>query len=137
MVNYSHAGQRLVCTCSVKRTVLSRAYINFSSPQDVAEFAAKFDGHTFIGARRQQYKCTVEYAPFQKVPAAGAKRAPMEGTIDKGGPRWHQLTDPKYRYSIIRDGTVQKSILYIYWDTRNSIGHCKPVHITVYSIYTV
>jgi regulator of nonsense transcripts 3 len=72
--------------CSVKRTVLSRAYINFSSPQDVAEFAAKFDGHTFIGARGQQYKCTVEYAPFQKIPAAGAKRAPMEGTIDKGGP---------------------------------------------------
>lgn len=30
-------------------------------------------------------RCTVEYAPFQKVPSTRTKKLPMEGTIEKGG----------------------------------------------------
>ena len=70
--------------CSLKRTVQSKAFINLNTPADVLEFKSKFDGHTFISNRGQQFHSTVEYAPFQKVPAPSSKKAPMEGTIEKG-----------------------------------------------------
>lgn len=62
----------------------SRAYIAFNTAEDVYDFKARFDGHVFQSSRGTQYKCAVEYAPFQKVPVAEAKQHPLEGTIDKG-----------------------------------------------------
>ncbi|KAJ9518903.1 hypothetical protein QJQ45_026259 [Haematococcus lacustris] len=72
---------------SIKSTVLSRAYLNFVDPHSVYEFKAKFDGHLFVSNKGNQYRCSVEYAPFQKVPLP-SKRNPLENTI-------HQ--DPDYQ----------------------------------------
>jgi hypothetical protein len=64
----------------------ARAYFDFNTPADVRAFKAAFDGHVFVGARGAQHSARAEYAPFQKVPRprGGGKRAPMEGTIEKG-----------------------------------------------------
>jgi hypothetical protein len=64
--------------------MFSRAFLNFNSPEAVYEFKARFDGHVFVSTRGTQYRCSVEYAPFQKVPTAHPKKLAMEGTIDKG-----------------------------------------------------
>ena len=74
----------LVLPCSVKTVVFSRAYIHFLTSEDVYDFKARFDGHVFVSNRGNQYKCAVEYAPFQKVPAPDAKKHPLEGTIEQG-----------------------------------------------------
>lgn len=42
---------------SLKRTVFSRAFINFNTPADVAELKARFEGHLFVSARGTQYRC--------------------------------------------------------------------------------
>lgn len=44
-------------THSLKRTVFSRAFINFNTPADVAELKARFEGHLFVSARGTQYRC--------------------------------------------------------------------------------
>lgn len=69
---------------SLKRTVFSRAFINFNTPEAVFDFKARFDGHVFVSTRGTQYRCSVEYAPFQKVPTPNPKKLAMEGTIEKG-----------------------------------------------------
>ncbi|WIA16220.1 hypothetical protein OEZ85_012932 [Tetradesmus obliquus] len=68
---------------SLKRTMFSRAFLNINSPEAVLDFKARFDGHVFVSSRGTQYRCSVEYAPFQKVPTAHPKKLAMEGTIDK------------------------------------------------------
>ena len=50
----------------------------------VYDLRAKFDGHTFVNERGQQYQCSVEYAPYQKSPKIITKKDPREGTLDKG-----------------------------------------------------
>lgn len=72
------------CACSAKRVVFSRAYINFTNPDSVPEFKQAFDGHLFVGTKGNQYRCAVEYAPYQKMPVAAAKKDPRDGTIVKG-----------------------------------------------------
>lgn len=47
-------------------------------------FKAAFDGATFADARGKPQPCSVEYAPFQRVPRGRVKRDPREGTIEKG-----------------------------------------------------
>jgi len=64
--------------------VFSRAFLNFNTAEAVYDFKAKFDGHVFVSTRGTQYRCTVEYAPFQKVPTVNTKKLAMEGTIQKG-----------------------------------------------------
>lgn len=64
--------------------MLSRAFINFSEPRLVLEFKAAFDGHVFVTTKGKTYKSTVEYAPYQKVPSAPARKNPLEGTIEQG-----------------------------------------------------
>ena len=64
--------------------IFSRAYLNFNDPADVREFAAKFNGHVFVSTKGNQYKCSVEYAPYQKVPQPAKKRNPLENTIEQG-----------------------------------------------------
>lgn len=80
-----HAHAMLhACACSAKRVVFSRAYINFTNPDSVPEFKQAFDGHLFVGTKGNQYRCAVEYAPYQKTPVAAAKKDPRDGTIVKG-----------------------------------------------------
>ncbi|XP_073004315.1 regulator of nonsense transcripts UPF3-like isoform X2 [Typha latifolia] len=66
----------------------SRAYISFSRPEDVFEFAESFDGHIFVNEKGAQYKSIVEYAPSQHVPKGWSKKDGHEGTIFK---------DPEYQ----------------------------------------
>ncbi|CAI5534586.1 unnamed protein product [Closterium sp. Naga37s-1] len=68
---------------SAKKTALSRAYINFFSPDDVLAFSSDFHGHTFVNEKGQQFQATVEYAPWQKVPREAQRKDPRQGTIDK------------------------------------------------------
>lgn len=75
----------LLFACSSKRTVHSRAYINFQYPEDVIDFKVKFDRHLFVSSKGSQYQCEVEYAPFQRVPLAQEKIDPREGTLAEGG----------------------------------------------------
>ena len=53
--------------------------------QDVYAFKQAFDGHLFVGAKGNQYRATVEYAPFQKTPTLAPKKDTRDGTIVKGG----------------------------------------------------
>lgn len=68
---------------SQKRIVHSRAYINFKDITDVLEFKSKFDGHAFVSNKGNQYRCTVEFAPYQKVPQQAKKKVTKEGTIER------------------------------------------------------
>ena len=64
----------------------SRAYLNFLDAAEVLRFRAQFGGHAFVNKKGAQYKCTVEYAPYQKVPRDKAKEDPREGTYENGQP---------------------------------------------------
>ena len=70
--------------CSLKRIRHSRLYLNFSDPAEVYKFRAQFSGHAFVNKKGAQYKCTVEFAPYQKVPREKAKEDSREGTYEKG-----------------------------------------------------
>ncbi|KAK9843682.1 hypothetical protein WJX81_002112 [Elliptochloris bilobata] len=72
---------------SAKRTVASRAYINLRELADVPLLAAALDGRAFVTERGAQHRCSVEYAPCQRVPPSRVKRDPREGTIE---------ADPEY-----------------------------------------
>lgn len=41
---------------SPKRLILSRAYINFQSTQEVIEFKSTFDGHVFVSTKGAQFR---------------------------------------------------------------------------------
>ena len=62
----------------------SRAYVNLRDPADVPLLAAALDGHAFVTERGAQHRCSVEYAPCQRVPPSRVKRDPREGTIEAG-----------------------------------------------------
>ena len=68
----------------------SRAYINLRDPADVPLLAAALDGRVFVTERGAQHRCSVEYAPCQRVPPLRVKRDPREGTIEAGASlcRW-------------------------------------------------
>lgn len=67
---------------SLKRVVFSKAFIAFRDEQSVYTFKAKFDGHLFVSSKGTQHRCSVQYAPFQKVPTPPKKKDAREGTID-------------------------------------------------------
>lgn len=69
---------------SAKGVRASRAYIYIKEPMLAYDLRAKFDGHTFVNERGQQYQCSVEYAPYQKSPKVTTKKDPREGTLEKG-----------------------------------------------------
>ncbi|KAL3639636.1 NMD pathway component [Castilleja foliolosa] len=71
----------------LKHLTHSRAYIDFSRPDDVIEFAEFFNGHVFVNEKGTQFKAIVEYAPSQRVPKQLAKKDGREGTV---------LKDPEY-----------------------------------------
>lgn len=66
---------------SIKSSTFSRAYIDFKHPEDVIEFYHGFNGHVFVNEKGTQYKASVEYAPFQRVPKLWLKKDPREGSI--------------------------------------------------------
>ena len=70
--------------CSLKRVKHSRAYLNFVDGSEVLRFRAQFSGHAFVNKKGAQFKCIVEYAPYQKVRREKAKEDPREGTYEKG-----------------------------------------------------
>ena len=76
-----------LASCSLKRIKHSRAYLNFPDAAEVYKFRAQFGGHAFVNKKGAQYKCTVEYAPYQKVPRDKAKEDSREGTYEKGQPQ--------------------------------------------------
>ena len=69
---------------SVRKVVHSRCYVNFEDPSDIPAFKAAVEAHAFVTDRGAQFRGSVEYAPFQKVPQGKPKRDPREGTFDKG-----------------------------------------------------
>ena len=65
----------------------AHAFLNFTSAADVLAFTVRMAGRSFGGegaAKGSQWRCTVEYAPHQRVPRAGGKPDNREGTLDKG-----------------------------------------------------
>mmetsp|Transcript_18239 Transcript_18239/g.34736 ORF Transcript_18239/g.34736 Transcript_18239/m.34736 type:complete len:603 (-) Transcript_18239:278-2086(-) len=65
-----------------KRTVPSRAYLNFKRMDDVLEFCSFFHDYLFVSERGSHFRAQVEFAPFQGVPKARQRKDPREGTID-------------------------------------------------------
>lgn len=70
--------------CSAKTVRYSTGYVRVRSEADVPEFKAVIDGRLFPGKTSSEPAVTVEYAPFQRVPASRVKRDPREGTIEQG-----------------------------------------------------
>eukprot|EP01026_Neomeris_dumetosa_P043641 TRINITY_DN3664_c0_g1_i2.p2 TRINITY_DN3664_c0_g1~~TRINITY_DN3664_c0_g1_i2.p2 ORF type:complete len:351 (-),score=76.72 TRINITY_DN3664_c0_g1_i2:467-1519(-) len=68
-----------------QRQIMSRAYLNFDSTLAVQIFAKSFNNHKFVDTQGTQFFCSVELAPFQKIPKEKKKKKkdPREGTIDK------------------------------------------------------
>ncbi|XP_039270210.2 uncharacterized protein LOC120344935 isoform X2 [Styela clava] len=66
-----------------------RAYINFTSADDIMTFRDKVDGFEFTDSKGNSQPCVLEYAPFQKNPRKVKKREDAKcGTIDE---------DPDYK----------------------------------------
>ena len=66
----------------------AHAFLNFTSAADVLTFTMRMAGRSLGGegaAKGGQWRCTVEYAPHQRVPRAVGKPDNREGTLDKGG----------------------------------------------------
>ncbi len=75
---------RSLFPCSLKRIKHSRAYLNFLDASEVLRFKAQFAGHAFVNKKGAQYRCLVEYAPYQRIPREKAKEDPREGTYENG-----------------------------------------------------
>nr|XP_039270210.1 regulator of nonsense transcripts 3A-like isoform X2 [Styela clava] len=61
-----------------------RAYINFTSADDIMTFRDKVDGFEFTDSKGNSQPCVLEYAPFQKNPRKVKKREDAKcGTIDE------------------------------------------------------
>jgi len=52
---------------SLEKDACTRAYINFTSQDDVFAFQQKFDGYVFVDNRGNEHVAVVEFAPNQKV----------------------------------------------------------------------
>lgn len=51
---------------------------------EVLKFRSQFAGHAFVNKKGAQYRCIVEYAPYQRIPREKAKEDPREGTYEIG-----------------------------------------------------
>ncbi|KAK3744773.1 hypothetical protein QZH41_013314, partial [Actinostola sp. cb2023] len=63
--------------------LFSRAYINFTNPDDIIKFRDEFDGFVFTDDRGQQYPAVVEYAPYQGIPKKKNRKDPKCNTIEQ------------------------------------------------------
>lgn len=70
--------------CSAPVLNHSRAYLNFKDPSDVFRFKAAFNGKNFITDKTgQQYRCVVEYAPYQRLARRKGRHDNKENTVEK------------------------------------------------------
>ncbi|CAH1374341.1 hypothetical protein MTP99_015707 [Tenebrio molitor] len=53
---------------SLGENSFSRAYINFTNPNDIYVFKEKFDNYVFLDSAGHEYPAVVEFAAFQKIP---------------------------------------------------------------------
>jgi hypothetical protein len=61
----------------------SCAFLNFKDPADVIRFKYAFDKHVFVSDKGAQYRCSVVYAPNQRVARGKGLRDNKEGTVEK------------------------------------------------------
>lgn len=61
----------------------SCAYLNFIDPSDVIRFKCAFDKHVFVSDKGAQYRCSVVYAPNQRLARGRGLRDSKEGTVEK------------------------------------------------------
>lgn len=66
---------------SATKRVKSYCVMNFKNPQDLFEFAQKFNGHLFVDTKGVEFVALVEYAPFQRLPKPRRKPDARQGTI--------------------------------------------------------
>ncbi|KAI8815118.1 Smg-4/UPF3 family-domain-containing protein [Cladochytrium replicatum] len=69
-----------------KLNLLSRAYLNFKTPETLIEFFNAYDGHLFVDNKGIESRALVELAPFQRI-SKKKKPDPRMNTIDQ---------DPEY-----------------------------------------
>lgn len=69
---------------SLGENSFSRAYINFSNPNDIYDFKEKFDNYVFLDAVGHEFPAVVEFAAFQKIPKRRTKIRidPKVGSIE-------------------------------------------------------
>lgn len=69
---------------SLGQFATSRAYINFTDPDDVFLFKDKFDGYVFVDTKGVEYPAIVEFAPFQSLPKNKSRKTDNKcGTIEE------------------------------------------------------
>ncbi|CEQ39848.1 SPOSA6832_01400, partial [Sporobolomyces salmonicolor] len=66
-----------------KDSVPSRAYITFTTPDALVAFHRGYDGWSFRDKLGNVSQAVVEFAPYQRTPAAPPKTDPRQGTIDQ------------------------------------------------------
>eukprot|EP00298_Acanthocystis_sp_HF-20_P006708 c16486_g1_i1.p1 GENE.c16486_g1_i1~~c16486_g1_i1.p1 ORF type:complete len:296 (+),score=99.86 c16486_g1_i1:32-919(+) len=71
------------CPGEPAKKIHARAYLHFNSADDVPAFSKFFNGHVFLDARGIEYRVSVEYAPFQKIPRPKGEKDHRDGTIEK------------------------------------------------------
>ncbi|XP_055627976.1 regulator of nonsense transcripts 3A [Toxorhynchites rutilus septentrionalis] len=68
---------------SLGKNASSRAYINFTTAEDIFLFKDKFDGYIFVDAKGVEYPAVVEYAPFQELPRNRSRKKDVKcGSIE-------------------------------------------------------
>lgn len=73
-----------LCACSTRSSRTACAFLAFPEHEALLKFGTAFHGRAFISDRGAQFRCTVEYAPCQKVPKQRSKVDSREGTLDEG-----------------------------------------------------
>ena len=88
--------------CSLKGIRHSRCYICFKDAAAALDFREAFDGHTFVSERGQQYKCSVQFAPYQRAPKTLSKKDPREGSLEAGT----ELAIPPLKAGLVSAGVL-------------------------------
>eukprot|EP00741_Cyanophora_paradoxa_P011985 tig00020572_g11580.t1 len=65
-----------------KKSVYSRAFMNFKTADLAQEFLRQFNGHAFIDSKGTEFKAEVEFAVYQRVPKSRRPDA-RQNTIEK------------------------------------------------------
>ena len=68
---------------------LARAHLGFKTPDLVVQFHKAFNGHVFLDGKGNEFKCSVEISPFQKVPRELGSRDPRVNTLEAGLLHFH------------------------------------------------
>jgi len=66
---------------STRKEKESRAYLHFLSPELIRKFYDSFAGHTFVDNKGKEYRCSIEYSPYQKIPKKQSVADTRQGSI--------------------------------------------------------